>query len=327
MNASPTAILEVADLRKHFSTGGRSQLLARKRTTIKAVEGVSFQVETGQNYGLVGESGSGKSTVAKVVLRLEEPTAGAVRFHGANVHELSGSALRGFRRATHIVFQDPGSSLNPRMRVQEIVGEPLLFDRAISGKDRQGRVAEVLQLVGLPQTAGERFPHEFSGGQRQRIAVARAICSKPELIVLDEPVSALDISIRAQILNLLRDLQDELRLTYLMIAHDLAVVYHACDVIGVMYLGRLMEEAPAEELYHNPRHPYTTSLFGAIPQPDPERRGQRVALSGEIPNPANPPSGCVFRTRCPLAIDECATTVPEWREVSPGHRVACLRVD
>ena len=318
-------ILDVNDLRKHFTTGGL-RLLGKTAPTIKAVDGVSFRVQAGHNYGLVGESGSGKSTVAKVVLRLEEPTGGTVRFHGENVHALSGAELRRFRRATHVVFQDPGSSLNPRMRVREIVGEPLRFTPGVGAADRKARTADAIGAVGLPASAGDRFAHEFSGGQRQRIAVARAIVSRPELVVLDEPVSALDVSIRAQILNLLKDLQEQLGLTYLMIAHDLAVVYLACDVIGVMYLGHIMEEAPADELYGNPKHPYTISLLGSVPQPDPERRGRRIALAGEIPSPANPPSGCVFRTRCPMVIDECAAAVPEWREIAPNHRVACIRV-
>jgi peptide/nickel transport system ATP-binding protein len=326
MTADAAPLLEVEGLRKHFAPRGFLQRAAAARATIKAVDGVSFRIEPGENYGLVGESGSGKSTVAKVVLRLEEPTAGTVRFRGQDVQTLAGGDLRRFRQATHAVFQDPGSSLNPRMRVRDIVGEPLMFVPGVTTADRQARVADALQVVGLGADAAGRFPHEFSGGQRQRIAVARAIAGRPALIVLDEPVSALDVSIRAQILNLLKDLQEQLGLTYLTIAHDLAVMYLACTTIGVMYLGRMMEEAPTEALYTHPRHPYTVNLLASIPQPDPDLRGRRQPLTGEIPSPADPPSGCVFRTRCPLAIDDCARVVPEWREVAPGHRVACIRV-
>jgi oligopeptide/dipeptide ABC transporter ATP-binding protein len=323
---SETPILEIAGLKKEFAVGSHLWFLGGARATVKAVQDVSLSVQAGQNYGLVGESGCGKSTLARLVLALERPSAGVVRYRGEDVHRMSGAPLRRFRQATHVVFQDSGSSLSPRMRVREIVGEPLVFHRAFRGSEKKARVREVLQLVGLPMVAGDRYPHEFSGGQRQRVAVARAIASRPELIVLDEPVSALDISIRAQILNLLKDLQEQLGLTYLLIAHDLAVVYQVCDVIGVMYLGRLMEEAPAEELFRNPLHPYTISLLNSIPQPDPDRRGRRVPLAGEIPSPMNPPSGCPFRTRCPQVVAQCAEEVPAWREVAPNHRVACIRV-
>ncbi|MDA1003385.1 MAG: ABC transporter ATP-binding protein [Chloroflexi bacterium] len=316
-------ILELVNLKKYFQQEGlASAFLRRKRPPVRAVDGVSFRVTAGQNFGLVGESGSGKTTIGKTILRLEQPTDGSVLFEGADVHRLRGGALKEFRRATHVVFQDPNSSLSPRMRVRDIVGEPLSV-QGVRGAALRERVAEVLQLVGLSPDAARRYPHEFSGGQRQRIAVARAVAADPKLIVLDEPVSALDVSIRAQILNLLRDLQDRLNLTYLMIAHDLAVVYQACDTIGVMYLGKLAEQAPSEALYREPLHPYTRILLSAIPRPDPTQRHERLPLTGEIPSPSAPPPGCRFHPRCPIAVERCAVDEPEWREVEPDHWVAC----
>ena len=319
-----TPILELVGLRKYFRQEGlASAFLRKRRPPVRAVDGVSFRVFEGQNFGLVGESGSGKTTIGKTILRLERPTAGRVLFEGADVHALRGGALKEFRRATHVVFQDPNSSLSPRMRVRDIVGEPLAV-HGMRGTPLRERVSEVLQLVGLSPDAARRYPHEFSGGQRQRIAVARAIAASPRLIVLDEPVSALDVSIRAQILNLLKDLQDRLGLTYLMIAHDLAVVYQACDVTGVMYLGTLVEQAPSEALYKTPLHPYTRILLSAIPMPDPgRRRRERLPLVGEIPSPAAPPPGCRFHPRCPIAVERCAVDEPVWRELEPGHWVAC----
>lgn len=323
--ASDELILEVDELRKYFETGGLAALFGGGPPPVRAVDGVSFKIQRGQNLGLVGESGSGKTTVARTVLRLEKPTSGRVLFEESDVHALRGRALKNFRKATHVVFQDPQASLSPRMRVRDIVGEPL----AIQGtprQERRERVAEVLRLVGLSPEAAERYPHEFSGGQRQRIAVARAIASNPRLIVLDEPVSALDVSIRAQILNLLRDLQERLGLTYLTIAHDLAVVYQACDVIAVMYLGKLVELAEPAELYREPAHPYTRILLSSIPMPDPSLRNrERLELRGEIPSPANPPSGCRFHPRCPIAVAKCAEVEPAWEEVRPGRWVACHR--
>jgi peptide/nickel transport system ATP-binding protein/oligopeptide transport system ATP-binding protein len=326
-DGAPTSdvVLEVVDLKKHFQTGGLGAMFGGRRPPIRAVDGVSFQLRTGQNFGLVGESGSGKTTVARTLLRLERPTAGQVLFEGADVHTLRGRGLREFRRATHVVFQDPNASLSPRMKVRDIIGEPLEI-QGVSRPAIRERLDEVLQLVGLNPEAAQRYPHEFSGGQRQRIAVARAIASSPRLIVLDEPVSALDVSIRAQILNLLRELQDRLDLTYITIAHDLAVVYQACDVIAVMYLGKIVEIGSPEELYEEPAHPYTRILLASIPRPDPSQRNrERVELTGEIPSPANPPSGCRFHPRCPIAVDECATVEPEWREIRPGRWVACHR--
>lgn len=316
-------ILEVQELRKYYTTGGFASLFGAKRPPVRAVDGISFRIERGQNFGIVGESGSGKTTVARTILRLETPTGGRVLFRNQDVHALRGRALKDFRRATHVVFQDPNSSLSPRMRVRDIIGEPLAI-QGTRGSQIRERVEEVLELVGLPAEAAKRYPHEFSGGQRQRIAVARAIASDPELIILDEPVSALDVSIRAQILNLLRELQERLNLTYLTIAHDLAVVYQACDVVAVMYLGKIVESGPTEELYDEPAHPYTQILMSAIPQPDPKLRNvERLPLTGEIPSPANPPSGCRFHPRCPIAKQQCSEEDPEWRELRPGRWVAC----
>lgn len=321
--SAETPILEVEDLRKYFKTGGIGSIFGARRPPVRAVDGISFRLERGQNFGLVGESGSGKTTVARTILRLETPTAGRVLFEKQDVHSLRGNALREFRRATHVVFQDPSSSLSPRMRVRDIIGEPLAI-QGTRGHQLRERVEEVLELVGLPAEAAKRYPHEFSGGQRQRIAVARAIASDPKLIILDEPVSALDVSIRAQILNLLRELQERLNLTYMTIAHDLAVVYQACDVVAVMYLGKIVESGPTDELYEEPAHPYTQILMSAIPRPDPKLRHiERLPLTGEIPSPANPPSGCRFHPRCPIAKQRCSSEEPEWRELRPGRWVAC----
>ena len=296
--AADRPLLEIVELRKHFGLGG--VLFKRRQSVVKAVDGVTFDVSAGTTFGLVGESGSGKTTVAKVVLRLERPTDGRVLFDGRDVHSLRGANLRDFRRRTHAVFQDPTGSLSPRMRVRDIVGEPLKVQGGHSRRARADRIAEVLSVVGLNPEVGKRYPHEFSGGQRQRIAIARALAADSQLIVLDEPVSALDVSIRAQILNLLKDLQERFGLAYLMIAHDLAVVYHACEEIGVMYLGRLVERASSTDLYDHPLHPYSRSLIAAIPRPDPRQRArERVPLQGEIPSPLAPPPGCHFHPRCP----------------------------
>ena len=321
--ADDNLILEVDRLQKYYGTGGVSSLFGGSRPPVRAVDGVSFQIRTGENFGLVGESGSGKTTIARTLLRLETPTGGKVLFEGRDVHAMKGRELKNFRRDTHVVFQDPNSSLSPRMRIRDIVGEPLQI-QGMRGSELSDRVEEVLELVGLSADTAKRYPHEFSGGQRQRIAVARAIASDPKLIVLDEPVSALDVSIRAQILNLLRELQDRLNLTYLTIAHDLAVVYQACDVIAVMYLGKIVEIGPSEELYSEPAHPYTQILLSAIPRPDPTLRHlERLPLTGEIPSPSNPPSGCRFHPRCPIAKPQCAEEDPEWRQLRSGRWVAC----
>ncbi|MDP6580733.1 MAG: ABC transporter ATP-binding protein [Vicinamibacterales bacterium] len=325
VSATDEVILALEELRVYFQTGGLSAIFGGRPPPIRAVDGVSFEIRRGQNLGLVGESGSGKTTVARTILRLERPTAGRVMFENEDVHAMSGRALNEFRKATHAVFQDPQASLSPRMRVRDVVGEPLAI-QGTRGRALRERVDEVLELVGLTTDAARRYPHEFSGGQRQRIAVARAIASGPRLILLDEPVSALDVSIRAQILNLLRELQDRLDLTYLTIAHDLAVVYQACDVVAVMYLGKLVELGNPEDLYNEPAHPYSRILLSSIPQPDPKlRHRERLELTGEIPSPANPPSGCRFHPRCPIAIEKCAQDEPEWREIQPGRWVACHR--
>jgi oligopeptide transport system ATP-binding protein len=319
-------LLEVRRLKKWFDTGGGPFFGGRGH--VKAVDDVSFTMAAGEVLGLVGESGSGKTTVGRTVLRLLDPTDGAILFKGEDIAGLSQAALRGFRRRAQPIFQDPFASLNPRMRVAEIVEEPLIVHGIGAGKgERRERVAEILRLVGLLPDHMSRYPHEFSGGQRQRIGIARALAVEPEFIVADEPVSALDVSIQAQIVNLLRDLKRRLGLTLLLIAHDLAVVEYISDRIVVMYLGRIMESAPGGELCRNPKHPYTEALLSAVPVPDPDRKGKRIVLQGDIPSPINPPSGCVFRTRCPYAVGDCAKMVPELREVRPGHFKACIRDD
>ncbi len=319
-------LLEVKNLKKWFPVedgmffGGSGQ--------VKAVDDVSFAIPKGEVLGLVGESGSGKTTVGRTILRLLDPTSGAILFKGTDIARLPQSALVDFRRQAQPIFQDPVASLNPRMRVEDTVGEPLIV-HGIGGNraQRRERVAEILGLVGLSEDHMRRYPHEFSGGQRQRIGIARALAAGPEFIVADEPVSALDVSIQAQVVNLLSELKRRLGLTLLFVAHDLAVVEYISDRIIVMYLGRIMESAPADALCRNPKHPYTEALLSAVPIPDPDAKGQRIVLQGDIPSPIDPPSGCVFRTRCPYAKAECAETIPELREVKPGHFKACIRDD
>ncbi|GEM89544.1 ABC transporter ATP-binding protein [Oceanithermus desulfurans] len=326
MTRDATPLMEVNHLRKWFPI--RGGILSRTVGHVKAVNDVSFYVNRGEVLGLVGESGSGKTTVGRTILRLIEPTDGEVIFDGTDVVGLSKPELRPFRRRMQIIFQDPFASLNPRMTVGDIIAEPLIIHRLVkTAQERTDRVAELLKLVGLSPDHMRRYPHEFSGGQRQRIGIARALAVDPEFIVADEPVSALDVSIQAQVVNLLQDLKDELGLTLLFIAHDLAVVEYVSDRIAVMYLGKIMEMAPAKELYTNPKHPYSEALLSAVPVPDPTIKRERIVLEGDIPSPINPPSGCVFRTRCRYAIPECAETVPELREVSPGHYKACIRDD
>jgi len=324
MTAAP--LLEVDELRTWFEL--RRGVFSRQRGHVKAVDGVSFTLKQGEVLGLVGESGSGKTTVGRTILRLIEPTSGAIRFEGSDVAHLRPAELREFRRRAQPIFQDPFASLDPRMRVEQIIAEPLAVHGLVANaEDRRAQVAELLTQVGLAADHMTRYPHEFSGGQRQRIGIARALAVKPELVVADEPVSALDVSIQAQVVNLLRELQQRLGLALLFIAHDLAVVEYISDRILVMYLGKVMELAPADELCRKPKHPYTEALLSAVPVPDPDRRGKRIVLQGDIPSPIAPPSGCVFRTRCPYAIAACAREVPDLREVSPGHFKACIRDD
>ncbi|MDT5123846.1 MAG: peptide/nickel transport system ATP-binding protein [Acidobacteriota bacterium] len=312
-------LVRVRGLVKHFPVEGSDDV-------VRAVDGVTFEILEGETLGLVGESGCGKSTVGRCLLRLIEPTAGEIEFDGRDVRALVRRELRELRREMQIIFQDPYASLNPRMRVRDIVGEPLLIHGLKSKEQRRERVAELLKKVGLDPDYMNRYPHEFSGGQRQRIGIARALALNPKLIVADEPVSALDVSVQAQVVNLLQDLQGEFGLTYLFISHGLAVVEHISTRVAVMYLGRIVEVASAEDLYAQPLHPYTQALLSAIPIPDPTRKRERIILTGDVPTPINPPSGCRFRTRCPMAIAECAQVDPDLREISPGHTVACIRV-
>ena len=312
-------LVSVAGLVKHFPVEGSDDV-------VRAVDGVSFEILRGETLGLVGESGCGKSTVGRCLLRLIEPTKGEVLFEGRKMLEMGKRELRELRREMQIVFQDPYASLNPRMKVRDIVGEPLVIHKVGTKSDRRERVAGLLRRVGLDPAFMDRFPHEFSGGQRQRIGVARTLALEPKLIVADEPVSALDVSVQAQVVNLLQDIQKEFGLTYLFISHGLAVVEHISTRVAVMYLGRIVEVAPAAELYEHPMHPYTQALLSAIPIPDPKQKRKRIILQGDVPTPINPPSGCRFRTRCPIAIADCAHIDPDLREVTPGHTVACIRV-
>lgn len=318
-------LVEIEDLKMYFPIRS-GMVMERHVGDVKAVDDVSFEIKRGETLGLVGESGCGKTTVGRTILRLYEPTAGRITFDGRDISALKGRELRKLRRRMQMVFQDPYSSLNPRRNVANIVGEPLKVHGIASGPDLDARVRKTLDVVGLPVDAANRYPHEFSGGQRQRIGLARSLALNPDLIVCDEPVSALDVSIQAQIINLLEELQDEFELTYLFIAHDLAVVRHISDRIAVMYLGKIVEIAPAAELYERPLHPYTRALLSAVPIPDPvvERGRERILLVGDIPSPAHPPPGCRFHTRCPFAQPErCPDEVPELRSLASGHVAAC----
>ena len=316
-------LLEVDRLCKYFPIHGG--LLRRVVNHVRAVDDVSFSIGAGEVVGLVGESGSGKTTAGRTILRLEKATSGAVRFRGTNIMALPASEMRAYRRKMQIIFQDPYASLNPREKVREVLTHPLRLHRIGNRADHEDRAISLLEKVGLSRDHLDRFPHEFSGGQRQRIGIARALAVEPDFIVADEPVWALDVSIQAQVINLLDDLKTDLDLTMLFIAHDLGVVEHICDRIVVMYLGRVMEIASAADLYARPNHPYTQALLSAVPIPEPGRRRTRVALRGDIPSPIDPPSGCVFRTRCPMAIADCARVVPELRKVGEGHLSACIR--
>lgn len=319
---SSAPLLSVRNLYKRFPV--RGSLFSRQRSQVHAVEDVSFDVKRGHVVGLVGESGSGKTTTGRAVLRLIEPTAGEIVFDGVDLMTLSSAALRPYRRRMQIIFQDPFASLNPRMTVETIIAEGLRVHGLASGQARRARVVELLEQVGLGADHLRKYPHEFSGGQRQRIGIARALAVDPAFIVADEPVSALDVSIQAQVVNLLKDLRERLDLTMLFIAHDLGVVEYLCDEVIVMYLGRIMEVAPAKKLYASPVHPYTQALLSAAPVPDPDAERDRTMLKGETPSPINPPSGCVFRTRCPIATAECAEVVPPLEGVSEGHLKACI---
>lgn len=320
-------LLKVRGLKKYFPISS-GLLIQRQVGAVKAVDGLDFDVFKGETLGLVGESGCGKSTTGRTILQLYRPTEGSVEFEGIDLAQIKGEALRKMRRRMQMIFQDPYASLNPRMSVGRIVAEPLRVHNVGNAKEQQERVQHLLERVGLNPYFVNRYPHEFSGGQRQRIGIARALALNPTLIVADEPISALDVSIQAQVVNLLQDLQQEFGLTYLFIAHDLSMVRHICDRVAVMYLGKIVELAPAEELYTNPLHPYTQSLLSAVPVPDPEveQKRQRIILKGDVPSPANPPVGCNFNTRCPVAIEVCFRDEPELQEIAPNHWVACHRV-
>lgn len=315
-------LLQVENLRKYFPI--RGGVLQRVVNNLKAVDGISFDVQAGEVVGLVGESGSGKTTVGRTILRLEDATDGAVRFGGTNVMCLGASDMRAYRKRMQIIFQDPYASLNPREKVRDILVHPLKLHQIGHSSEHEDRAAALLQKVGLSRDHLDRFPHEFSGGQRQRIGIARALAVEPEFIVADEPVSALDVSIQAQVINLLDDLRSDLDLTMLFIAHDLGVVEHICDRVIVMYLGRVMEIASTADLYARPNHPYTQALLSAVPIPEPGKRRNRVILKGDIPSPISPPSGCVFRTRCPIATNDCANITPELKTVGEGQASACI---
>jgi oligopeptide/dipeptide ABC transporter ATP-binding protein len=321
----PRALLEVTDLMKHYPV--RSGLLRRAAGTVHAVDGISFSVGVGETLGLVGESGCGKSTVARSVLRLVEPTGGSIRIGGTDITHLSKSELRPHRRAMQIVFQDPFASLNPRMTAGDIVGEPLTVHGLATGSEKQARVATLFEQVGLRPDQMRNYPHQFSGGQRQRICIARALALGPRLIVCDEPVSALDVSIQAQVINLLIDLQREHGFSYLFIAHDLAVVAHISHRVAVMYLGRIVEIADKIALFKNPRHPYTQALLASVPVADPKQKRLKPLVDGDVPSPVNPPSGCAFHTRCRYAIDRCKVERPLLMDAGAGHQVACLLND
>ena len=326
--AKGETLVEVIGLKKYFPVT-EGIVIQRKVAEVKAVDGVSFHIRKGETLGLVGESGCGKTTTGRCILQLDRPTEGAIIFEGVNLVELDHRALSPYRQKIQVIFQDPYSSLNPRMKIGDIIGEPIKVHGIVpdAGKRRR-RVSELLSLCGLDPRFADRYPHEMSGGQRQRVGIARALSLNPQFIICDEAVSALDVSIQAQVINLLEDLRDEFNLTYLFIAHDLSVVRHLCHRVAVMYLGKIVELADCDELYDNPLHPYTQALLAAVPIPDPEVESKREyrVVKGEVPSPMNPPSGCVFHPRCPLAVDGCSSAVPELREIRPGHWVACTEV-
>jgi oligopeptide transport system ATP-binding protein len=323
VNSNET-LLRVENLTMHFPI--YRGVIRRQVGAVHAVDGVTFDVKRGETLGLVGESGCGKSTTGRTILQLYRPTAGTVHFEDADLVHLKGEELRRMRRKMQMIFQDPYASLNPRMTVADIVGEPLMVHNVATGKEIQERVQHLLELVNLNPSFATRYPHEFSGGQRQRIGIARALALQPSFVVCDEPISALDVSIQAQVVNLLEELQEQFHLTYLFIAHDLSMVRHISDRVAVMYLGVIVEMASRDDLYENPLHPYTQALLSAVPIPDPvaDSKRERIILKGDVPSPVNPPSGCRFRTRCPIAEAVCAESRPEFREIRPGHFVACF---
>lgn len=314
-------LLKVEGLKKYFPI--KKGLLGKTVGQIKAVDNVSFYVNEGETLGIVGESGCGKSTTGRMLMRLLEPTEGTVEFDGKDLTSLSTEEMRKTRRDIQMVFQDPYASLNPRHTIEKILGEPLLVHGMRDSKERRDKIYEFLEIVGLSRYHAKRYPHQFSGGQRQRIGIARALMTNPKLIIADEPVSALDVSIQAQVLNLMKDLQSEFNLTYIFIAHDLGVVRHISDRVGVMYLGKIVEVSESEQLYANPLHPYTQALLSAVPVPDPAYEKQEILLEGDIPNPADPPTGCTFHTRCPYVMDICRKEIPQLVEMEKGHSVAC----
>lgn len=318
-------ILEVKDLKKHFPI--EKGMFQQSKATVKAVNGVSFSINEGETFGLVGESGSGKTTTGRLIMRLLDPTAGSIVFNGKDITTNSESQLRSIRKDFQMIFQDPYASLNPRMTIKEIVEEPMVVHHMYDSRERSKKVEKLLETVGLSAQHGHRYPHEFSGGQRQRVGIARALAVNPKLIIADEAVSALDVSIQSQILNLMKDLQKEYNLTYLFIAHDLSVVDYISDRIGVMYLGKMVEVADKKTLINDPKHPYTKALLSAVPVPDPRIKKERIFLNGEIPSPSNPPSGCPFHTRCPIKVDKCEKVVPELLQKENGQLAACHLAD
>lgn len=311
---SSSPLIQIKNLKKYFTVGDNK---------LKAVDGLNLDIYPGETVGLVGESGCGKSTAGRTIIRLYEPTSGEVLYNGKNIYQNNDREMSKLRREIQMIFQDPYASLNPRMTVEEVIGEPFAIHGLLGGKKKRERIKELLRLVGLNADHISRFPHEFSGGQRQRIGIARALALDPKFIVCDEPISALDVSIQAQVVNLLKDLQRKMGLTYLFIAHDLSMVKYISDRILVMYLGKMFELADSEQLYDDPLHPYTKALLSSVPIPDPEVKRERIILKGDVPSPIDPPSGCVFRTRCPAAMDVCAKIEPEWQEVKPRHFTAC----
>lgn len=325
METNGQTLLEVKDLKKYYTI--QSGFRSKNKRVVKAVDGVSLNIKEGEILGLVGESGCGKSTLGRSILRLIEPTSGSVIFNGQDILSYKKKDVRLMRKDMQIIFQDAGASLNPRMTIGEIIGTPLDIFGLAQGEEKEKRIKELLQLVGINEAYVNRFPHEFSGGQKQRIGIARALAVNPKIIICDEPVSALDVSVRAQVLNLMKELKHKLNLTYLFISHDLSVVHHLCDRVGVMYLGKIVELADRDQLFNNPSHPYTKALLSAIPNPDPEVKSEKIILEGDVPNPSDPPSGCHFHKRCAYRIDKCSSVAPCLTQVDDNHFVSCHLYD